>query len=185
VAALLLGAVIALAIGELRPSELPMQPLTVFLAGAVAICAMILPGISGSFILVLLGMYGHILTAIKEFDLVVIASFGAGCATGLLSFSHLLSWLLTRFHDTAMTLLTGFLLGSLSLVWPWKQTLSYYQNSRGEQMALEQVNILPGTFASEAGTDSQAFLCFILMGLAVFLVLVLEKIGQINDARKQ
>ncbi|MCP3907450.1 MAG: DUF368 domain-containing protein [Oceanicoccus sp.] len=178
VIAIIVGAVTAYWIGELKPSELSPDLLIFFGAGAIAICAMILPGISGSFILVLMGMYGHVLTAIKDLQLVTIAAFAAGCGVGLLSFSRLLSWLFKRFHDLTLSVLTGFLIGSLNLVWPWKQTLSYYQNRQGEQLALEQQNVLPVTYQSLAGADAQTVFCLGLMAFGMVLVFLLEKIGE-------
>lgn len=180
---LLVGCAVAYGVAELKPSELPAEPLYVFLAGSLAICAMILPGISGSFILVLLGMYSHVLLAIKQFDWLLLGVFAAGCGLGLLSFAHLLSWLLARFHDLAMTLLTGFLLGSLYLVWPWKHILSYYQNSKGESLALTQENVLPGQYLSLTGQEPDTVSCLGLMLAGLVTVLILEKIGQITDAK--
>lgn len=177
-AALLLGACIAFVIAELKPSQLtPTLPM-VFMAGAIAICAMILPGISGSFILLLMGMYSHILGAIKDFDLLLLVCFAAGCGTGLLTFSHFLSWLFRRFYATTLALLTGFLIGSLNLVWPWKHTLSYYRNSQGEQLALQQQNVMPTRFQQLTGDDSLAVFCFLLMIFGVLIVICLEKFGE-------
>lgn len=107
----------------LLPLETPHTPLLTFLSGAIAICAMILPGISGAFILVLLGKYRYILGALISLDLVIILTFCAGCVVGLLSFSRLLRWFLARFHDPAIAALTGLMLGSLRKVWPWQATL--------------------------------------------------------------
>lgn len=177
VGALLVGIVVAWGVAELKPAELPPAPLLVFLSGAIAICAMILPGISGSFILLLLGMYAHILSAVKELDLVILACFAAGCGIGLLSFANVLSWLFKRFHDLTVSLLTGFLIGSLYLVWPWKHTLSYYQNSKGEQMALVRENVLPSGFLELTGSDPQALLCLVLVLGGLFAVLLLEFFG--------
>lgn len=177
VLALIVGVGVAYGVAELKPSELPPQLGLVFLSGCVAICAMILPGISGSFILLLLGMYSHVLGAIKSFDFLLLAAFAGGCAVGLLSFSHLLSWLLARFHDAAMTLLTGFLLGSLYLIWPWKQALSFYENSKGEQMVLTQQNVLPGSYLELVGQSPETATCAFLMALGIISVLILEKIG--------
>ncbi|WP_019674054.1 DUF368 domain-containing protein [Psychrobacter lutiphocae] len=92
----------------------------IFFSGALAICAMILPGISGSFILLLLGVYDHILEAVHDFNLTVILTLVAGMATGLLAFTHALKWLLARYYQGTLALLTGFIAGSLVKVWPWK-----------------------------------------------------------------
>lgn len=182
VVATIIGAAFAYFVGVMKPSEMSPEPLLIFIAGAIAICAMILPGISGSFILVLLGMYSHILTAIKDFQWLLLVSFAAGCGVGLLSFSHLLSWLFKRFHDETVALLTGFLVGSLSLVWPWKETLSYYQNSHGESLALEQQNVLPAAFEAIQGQESYMTACIFLMVLGFLIVLGLEKLGSVNKS---
>mgnify|MGYP003676983682 CR=1 FL=1 len=115
----------------------------IFVAKTITKCAMVLPGISGSFILVLLGKYAYIIESLSQFKLDVIALFGVGCVTGLLSFSHLLSWLLKSYHNLTMAILTGFMIGSLNKIWPWKKTLSYMTDRHGEQKPLEQINLLP------------------------------------------
>ncbi|WP_035802256.1 DUF368 domain-containing protein [Dasania marina] len=177
---LMVGVVLAVAITELKPSELSVSPWVVFAAGSIAICAMILPGVSGSFLLVLMGLYGPILTAVKELNLVIIACFAAGCGVGLLSFAHLLSWLLARFYYATMSLLTGFLLGSLNLVWPWKQTLSTYTNSKGKELALEQINRWPTDYALLTQQSAQTLSCIAMAVLGVILVLALELVSSKN-----
>lgn len=175
VVALVLGVVVAYWVAELKPSELPAELPLVFLSGGIAICAMVLPGISGSFLLILMGMYAHILTAVKELEWVVLLTFVAGCGIGLLSFSHLLSWLFSRFHTTTLALLTGFLIGSLNLVWPWKHAISFYHNSKGVKLALEQENVLPGAFQRLVGADPNTIACVLLMLVGLVLVILLEK----------
>lgn len=120
-----------------------------FIAGFIAICAMILPGISGSFILILLGMYGPVLTALKNLELEVILVFGLGAGLGLMCFSRLLHWLLQRFHAATMALLTGFLFGSLLVVWPWKHALDWVLGSDGELRPAQQVPVWPWEFAAD------------------------------------
>jgi putative membrane protein len=112
-----LAALIALAPGL---GAYPVSPLIFFLGGALAICAMILPGISGSFILLLLGLYPSVLAAVEQGDWPLLLAFMAGCACGLLAFVRLLKWLLARHHDTVMALLGGFMAGSLVKLWPWR-----------------------------------------------------------------
>ncbi|PCJ33946.1 MAG: DUF368 domain-containing protein [Moraxellaceae bacterium] len=177
VASLLIGAVIAYTITILSPSEIEATPITIFLAGSVAICAMILPGISGSFILLLLGMYSHIMGAIKAFDMDILAVFAVGCITGLLLFSRFLSWLLARYHEVTMALLTGFMLGSLNKVWPWKQTLEWRENSHGVQVPLTQENLSPFSYAEILGQDHQLAYCLGLAILAIVIVLGIEQIA--------
>lgn len=135
----------------------------VFLSGFLAICAMILPGISGSFILVLLGMYGTVLTALKSLDLLFIAVFSLGAGSGLLCFSRLLYWLLHRYHQATMALLTGFLFGSLAVVWPWKKVLAWVERSDGELKPAQQVPMLPSEFAAHSGQEPAVLLCIGLM----------------------
>jgi putative membrane protein len=174
---LVLGVAAAYGVAEIRPSEVaPTLPIF-FGAGCIAICAMILPGISGSFILLLIGMYSHVLTALKDFQLLPVLVFAAGCGTGLLGFSQVLSWMFKRYHDRTMALLTGFLIGSLNLVWPWKQTLSYYQNSSGEQLPLQQSNVWPWAYQSISGFESNVLQCVLFVVVGLFVVYLLEKIG--------
>jgi putative membrane protein len=145
----------------------------VFLAGFVAICAMILPGISGSFILVLLGMYSTVLVAIKSLDLLFILVFVLGAGCGLLCFSRLLHWLLHRFHQATMALLTGFLFGSLLVVWPWKRVLAWVEDSHGGLKPAQQFPVLPTDFHVFTGQEPQLWFCVVLMTLgfaAVWLI---------------
>ncbi len=141
----------------------------VFLSGFLAICAMILPGISGSFILVLLGMYGTVLAAVKSLDLSFLLVFILGAGAGLLCFSRLLHWLLHRFHQATMALLTGFLFGSLVIVWPWKQVLDWVQGSHGQLKAARQVPVSPTEYLALTGQEPAVALCLALMlvGFAV------------------
>lgn len=119
--ALALGALFGFAVVNLVPVDTPTHPAFIFLCGAIAICAMLLPGISGSFILLILGKYAYILGALGKLELMVILPFVLGCATGLLSFSRLLKWLLDRFHDTMLATLIGLLIGSLWRIWPYQE----------------------------------------------------------------
>lgn len=151
-------------------SDLP----TLFLAGAIAICAMILPGISGSFILLLLGLYSVVLGAVKDLNLLVLAVFASGCVVGLLSFARLLSWLLSRWRDLSLAFLSGLMLGSLNKVWPWKETLTWRVDSKGEHVPLLQNNLLPGQFADVSGQDPQLLFAVVLAIGGIVLVLGLE-----------
>ena len=141
----------------------------VFLAGFLAVCAMILPGISGSFILVLLGMYSTTLVALKSLDLVFILVFVIGAGCGLLCFSRLLHWLLERFHQGTMAVLTGFLFGSLLVVWPWKRVLEWVEGSHGQLKPAQQFPVSPLDYQVYTGQDPQLWFCLSLMiaGFAV------------------
>ncbi|WP_322978398.1 DUF368 domain-containing protein [Pseudomonas sp. C11] len=170
----LLGLAFAYWITVAAPIQWGSDPLTLFFAGAIAICAMILPGISGSFILLLLGLYATVLGAVKSLDLGVLAVFAAGCLVGLLSFARLLSWMLSHWRDLTLAFLTGLMLGSLNKVWPWKETISWRVDSKGEQVPLLQHNLLPGQFAEVSGQDSQLLLAIFLAFAGIFVVLALE-----------
>ena len=141
----------------------------VFLAGFLAVCAMILPGISGSFILVLLGMYSTTLMALKSLDLVFILVFVVGAGCGLLCFSRVLHWLLRRFHQGTMAVLTGFLFGSLLVVWPWKRVLEWVEGSHGQLKPAQQFPLSPLDYQIYTGQDPQLWFCLSLMiaGFAV------------------
>lgn len=168
------GALAAWYITVAAPLNWGQDYLSLFFAGAIAICAMILPGISGSFLLLLMGLYHFVLGAVKNLELGVIAVFALGCAFGLLGFARILRFALQRFHDVTLALLTGFMLGSLNKVWPWKQTTSFYTNSSGEQVALNQSNLLPWQFAELTGQDAQLLLAVLLAVAGFGLVLLLE-----------
>lgn len=175
---LALGVAFAYCITVLQPSQMDPTNINIFFAGAIAICAMILPGISGSFILLLLGMYTPVLGAVKGLQLDVMAIFATGCLVGLLSFSHVLSWLLKRFRDFALVFLTGLMLGTLPKLWPWKKTISWRTNSSGEQVPLIQENLSPFSFESVSGHPSQLAIAIVMMFVGIALVLGLEKIAE-------
>jgi len=166
------GVVVAAWISMAGPAEIEASYMNIFMAGSIAICAMILPGISGSFILLLMGIYAPVLAAVKGLQIDIILLFGAGAALGLLLFSRLLSWLLHHYQELMFALLTGFMLGALTKVWPWKETISWRLNSKGEQVPFLQSNILPD------GSDVQGLI--MALGLAIIgfvCVLLLEKLS--------
>ncbi len=169
---LLAGIAIAWIITSFTPAETTEAYWFIFLSGALAICAMILPGISGSFILLLLGKYQFILSALNEGRISIIAVLLTGALTGIIAFSHLLSWLLEKFHHLTIALLAGFMIGSLNKIWPWKVTVETYIDSHGEIQPLLQDNVLPGRFISETGADPQ-ILWAVLLALAGFLIIFL------------
>jgi len=141
----------------------------IFLAAFLAICAMILPGISGSFILVLLGVYGPVLAAIKNLELGFLLVFILGAGCGLLCFSRLLHWLLHRFHQATMAVLTGFLFGSLVVVWPWKRVLVWVEDSHGQLKPVQQIPVAPADFQLYTGAEPQLALCLglVVIGFAI------------------
>ena len=150
------GAAAAWWITVATPAETPNDWWFVMLSGAIAICAMILPGISGAFILLLLGKYQFIMQAVGDLNIPVIVIFVVGAVAGIISFSHLLSWLLKHWHDVTVAVLMGFMVGSLNKVWPWKEVVETYTDSHGKIMPLVESNVAPGRF--EALTQQDALL---------------------------
>jgi len=142
VIALILGAIAAYYITSLPALGSNTNPYFLFIAGAIAICAMILPGISGSFILVILGAYKTLSDAFHDFDLKKIAIFATGALVGLLSFSHLLKWLFKNYHNTTLAILTGFIFGSLNKIWPYKKTVSVLKETTGEVLPFSEISHL-------------------------------------------
>lgn len=172
---LLVGVLVALGLSMASPAQVEPSLMVAFGAGMLAICAMILPGISGSFILVLLGAYSFILGALKSLDFTIIAVFAAGCGVGILSIANVLSWAFKHYRQAMLALLSGFMLGALYKVWPWKEVLSYRINSKGEQVPLLERNISPEQFELLNGLDAQLG-PVIFCALAAFcLVLGLER----------
>jgi putative membrane protein len=171
---LIIGAVLAYFITTLNPlvSE-NSSSLFVFLAGAIAICAMILPGISGSFILVLLGAYKPVLEAINNRDFKTILVFMAGAIVGLLAFSRVLKWLFKNHKNLTLALLTGFIIGSLNKIWPWKETLTWRINSRGVEVPFNQQSISPFSFDE----DPQLIMAIAFAVLGFVLILGMEKLA--------
>jgi len=163
----LLGTMSAYFLVGMVPVNTPEASWFLFLSGAVAICAMILPGISGSFILVLLGKYHFVLAAVNERNFFVLAVFTAGAVLGIISFSRLLSWLLKKHHDVTIALLLGLMLGSLRKVWPWKNTLETTLDRHGNTLPLIQINVLPPHWNTEVGVA----LILALTGFIVVLAL--------------
>lgn len=175
---LLVGAGLAYYITTLDPlvSE-NSSSLFLFLAGAIAICAMILPGISGAFILVLLGAYQPILTAVNDRDYKVIALVGLGAIVGLLTFSRILKWLFKKYKNYTLAALTGFIIGSLNKIWPWKKTLSFRMNSHGVEVPFKEESISPFSFAG----DNQLLMAIVLAVIGFALIILLEKLAVNKD----
>lgn len=171
---LLIGAITAYYITTLNPMVAENSSLLyLFFAGSIAICAMILPGISGAFILVLLGAYKPILTAVNDRDFKVIATVGAGAVIGLLLFSKVLKWLFSHYKNQTLAILTGFIIGSLNKIWPWKETLTWRVNSHGIKVPFNQESVSPLSFSGES--QLYAAIGFALLGFV--LILLLEKLA--------
>ena len=168
-----LGAVVAYFITTLNPSETSSANIFLFFAGALAICAMILPGISGAFILVIIGAYGPVLEALNSRDFKSILIIGAGAVVGLLSFSKLLKWLFENYNRLTLAVITGFMIGSLNKIWPWKVALTFRTNSKGIEIPLNEESISPFNFDG----DPQLLQAVGLMVFGVLIILFLERIS--------
>lgn len=173
----IVGIAFAWWITTLVPAQTTNALWFVFLSGAIAICAMILPGISGSFILVVLGKYQYILQSLHELRIDVILVFMAGCLVGLLSFVRLVKWLFSRHHDLSIAVLGGFMVGSLNKVWPWKITLESTQ-IEGKIIPLVQENVSPFIFEALTGAPAELVSALISAAVGLALILVLEYVGQ-------
>ncbi|WP_044399092.1 DUF368 domain-containing protein [Lacinutrix sp. Hel_I_90] len=200
--AVIVGAAIAYYVTSLPSLAANNNPWFLFIAGAIAICAMILPGISGSFILIILGAYKALSNAMHDFDFKKIAIFAMGAVVGLLSFSKLLKWLFKNYHNTTLALLTGFILGSLNKMWPWKQTVSVMNETTGKEVPFNVISelgtlsvfqknendfdsyktvmeqsISPFQYSEINSIDHQLTLALVLMVAGFLTIFILEKIG--------
>ncbi|WP_420572540.1 DUF368 domain-containing protein [Kordia sp.] len=171
-----LAAIVAYYITTLPIGKEEVIPYWFYLvAGALAICAMILPGISGAFILLLLGAYEPVLSAIKNKDITVIAIFAVGAIIGLLSFSKVLKWLFSNYKNLILAILTGFIFGSLNKIWPWKEIIGTRPNSHGEQVNVYGKSILPNTFESFNHLDPKITYAIVLMVVGFLTIFIMEK----------
>ena len=177
----LLPLLIGLMLAEWLPSLMPLvlmagnESLVVILAGSIAISAMLLPGVSGSFLLLTMGLYGTIMGAIRSFDLGIIMLFGVGCIIGLALFSRLLSWLLRRYHGATLQLLLGFIVGSLPVLWPWRELLRYQLGPDGQMIPLDYRYLLPSDYAVLTGASAQVTGVITLMVVGALLVVALNR----------
>ncbi|WP_425421055.1 DUF368 domain-containing protein [Phaeodactylibacter xiamenensis] len=188
VVGLVVGTLVAYIITIASPSEGSTHLGLVFVSGMIAISALILPGISGSFILLLMGMYTIIIPTIKDAlktlapeSLVILGVFGAGCLLGLATFSRVLSWTFKHYHNLTLAVLTGFMLGSLNKIWPWRKAVLGL-TEEGEMVELQpgmvvdkvikEVNLMPGQYAAEVGPSflAGALICMVA-GLAIVFAL--------------
>ena len=175
---LIFGVILAFYITTLNPmvSE-NSSPWFLFLAGMIAICAMILPGISGSFILVLLGAYKPVLNALNTRDFFSIIVFMFGAVLGLLTFSRILKWLFFTYKNYTLAILTGFIIGSLNKIWPWQEIISWRTNSKGVEVPFNTTSVSPFSFEG----DSQLMIAILLAIIGFGLILLLEKLAVKKD----
>jgi putative membrane protein len=174
--AMCVGAALTIVVGMIAPRVVDLSLLYLFFSAAIAICAMILPGLSGAFILLLLGVYEFILGALIELELLYILVFVAGCVTGLLLFSRLLAWLLSNYHQLCYGCITGMLVGSVSVLWPWQYTQSAYTDAAGTAHLLLKVNVLPTNYVDLTGSEPALLLVSLCALGGALLVLLLHRV---------
>lgn len=173
IAILLVGIGAGYAVTVITPGHTPETWWFIMLSGAVAICAMMLPGISGAFILLLMGKYHFLMGAVARVDIPIILIFIAGALIGIISFSHILTWLLNNYKNVTVAFLTGVMFGSLNKIWPWKITTSTYTDSHGVIHSLTEKNVLPKTYQALEGAHPEigTAIIFLFVGLAVIFIL--------------
>ena len=172
-----LGAIGAYFLVGMVPLSTPDAPWFLLLSGAVAICAMILPGISGSFILVLMGKYKFLLDAVNNHNILPLILVATGAVVGLSSFVRLLNWLLKKHHDATMAVLTGLMLGALRKVWPWKVSGATAAQGAGKALIVSQANTIPAHWSQEVT------MALLLAALGFFLVLALNALANKGSSR--
>jgi len=175
--AICVGLALAVMIGSLEPRIVEINILYVFICGSIGISAMLVPGLSGAFILLLLGVYEFILTALVGFDLLYISVFFSGCVLGLLLFSRALSWLLKMYHELSFAMIAGLMSGSIYVLWPWQQTVSFYCDSSSMRQALQTVNIWPLNYTAVTGSSPWLALSLVTFLCGVGIVIALQYVA--------
>ncbi len=182
IVALIIGAIATYLLVSLVPAQTPNTWWFLMLTGALASCAMILPGISGAYILVMLGKYQTVLSAVNQRDFVILAMIAIGAAIGLVTFAQILSWLFKRYPDYTVAVLIGLLIGSLRKIWPWKVDTEWMTDANGQiildeghPIVISQINILPD-FTTQAGL-TEFIIALALAGVGVGAVLLIERIA--------
>lgn len=168
IAGAIVGTLVSYYLTIIQPGGEATESWFIFLSGAIAVCAMILPGVSGSFLLLILGVYYPMLDAVSNMDLVFIALLGSGAVIGILSFSRFLKYVLDNYYDMTVAILLGFLIGSLNKLWPWKETISTRLNSHGVEVPFIQENVSP--FGVE-NPQTEWVTLLVLLGIVIIVVL--------------
>lgn len=184
VIAVLSGIFIAYQITLIAPASSGDSLWGIFFSGMIAICAMILPGISGSFILLIIGKYEMIIESVKDLKIVTLLIFALGCVSGLVVFSRVISWILHKYHNLTIGLLSGFMVGSLNRIWPWKEVLQYRIDSHGEQIPIYDRSIMPNQYFEITGQDPNFPQALLFICLGLFIVVLFERITVWNSPKK-
>jgi len=176
---LLLGVVFVVGLAIVGLPAVPINAFTFFIGGFIAITAMILPGISGSFILLLVGLYPEVLNAINEMNMLLLTAFLAGCVSGLMVFSRFLSWLLESYRRPTVAVLVGFLCGSMYVTWPWKIPLKIMTKESGETKVLMYDNVMPYSYEALTQIAPDTLLTIAACMAGFVLVLGCEKLAKL------
>ena len=174
--ALLMGMGVTVLVGSITPqAPLDVSLGYLFICGMVAICAMVLPGISGAFILLLLGVYDYLLMALLDLVWSVVVVFICGCVVGLLSFSRVLGWALARHRDTSYAFLTGMLVASIYVLWPWQTVQSFYTDLEGVVHPLKSLKLSPFEYQAVTGQDPLWLYASLALVAGAGLIVAFEK----------
>lgn len=180
VVAICAGGSIGYGLTLLSLTEAEVSVLSLFIGGCMAICAWILPGLSGSFILLTLGLYQTVILAIRDLNVTVLASVGLGCVTGMIMFSRILSLLLDRFYNHTVAVLVGIMIGSLPKLWPWKRTTSYVIRDDGSHMPIMQEPILPGVYTELYGSDPSVDIALMTCLFGLIVIFMMNRLGALT-----
>jgi putative membrane protein len=183
--AFVVGVAVGMVVVRIIPFEAEISGFTLFAGGCIAVCAWILPGLSGSFLLLVLGLYQTVIAAIKNFELLTLGYLGLGCVVGLMCFSRILTVLLARFYDVTVALLVGFMLGSLTKIWPWKHTTSYQIKHDGGQIPVVQEPVLPGAYAQLTGGDPEVVLALAALVTGVLVIFLMDRFAFLKESNAE
>ena len=183
--ALGVGVAVGMLVVRVIPFEAESSGFVLFAGGCVAVCAWILPGLSGSFVLLVFGLYQTVIAAIKNFELLTLSYVGLGCVVGLMVFSRTLTVLLARFHNETLALLVGFMLGSLTKIWPWKYTTSYQVKSDGGQIPLVQEPVLPGAYEQLTGGDPEVMLALAALAAGFIVIFLMDRFAFLKESNAE
>jgi putative membrane protein len=183
--AFVVGVAVGMVVVRIIPFEAEISGFTLFAGGCIAVCAWILPGLSGSFLLLVLGLYQTVIAAIKNFELLTLGYLGLGCVVGLMCFSRILTVLLARFYDVTVALLVGFMLGSLTKIWPWKHTTSYQIKHDGGQIPVVQEPVLPGAYEQLTGGDPEIVLALAALATGFFVIFLMDRFAFLKESNAE
>ena len=170
-----IGFLAAVAFTLMSPAKENNSVLYNFIAGIVAACSMILPGLSGSFVLLLMGSYRLIMIeAVSSFDFSILIPVGVGAAVGIVAFSYFLSWVFKKYKDQTIALLSGFILGSLAIIWPWKTIVETYIDRHGVERPSITKNVMPATYELVNQVDSYLFLALLCILFGIISIVAIE-----------